>query len=274
MTLVGVAIGLVFALSLVMGPLLATYIGLAGLFGLTGLLAFVGIAIVLKVTPPEPGAPPVRTRGSLGLVLRDPALLRLDLGVFVLHAVQLAMWMAIPALLVQAGLPKSEHWLVYLPTVVASFIVMRGTLYPLERRGRLRLVFLASVGLIAVVQLGFLWALPAAGQLPSLTTLSWLLFLFFCGFNILEASQPSLTSRVAPVHARGAALGVFNTLQSMGFFLGGAVGGWLVREHGPEGVFMLCAALMLLWLALAWPMQAPGRYGPPPLSKVGGEAAS
>lgn len=274
MTLVGVAIGLVFAISLVMGPLLATYIGLAGLFGLTGLLAFVGMAIVLKVTPPEPAPPPVRPRGSLSLVLRDPALLRLDLGVFVLHAVQLAMWVAVPSLLVQSGLPKADHWLVYLPTVVASFIVMRGTLYPLERRGRLRGVFLAAVGLIALVQLGFLWVLPEAGQLPSLAALSGLLFLFFCGFNILEASQPSLTSRVAPAHARGAALGVFNTLQSMGFFLGGAVGGWLMRQHGPQGVFLVCGALMLLWLALAWPMQAPGRYGRPPLSKVGGEAAS
>jgi MFS family permease len=83
--------------------------------------------------------------------------------------------------------------------------------------------------------------------------------LFFCGFNVLEASQPSLASRVAPPHARGAALGVYNTLQSLGFFAGGAVGGWLTKIYGPQGLFLACGGLMLLWLAVAWPMKAPGR---------------
>jgi MFS family permease len=274
MTLVGVSIALVFAISLILAPWLTAQIGLSGLFALTGVLALLGIAVVLRLTPPEPPRHTEMPRGSLRQVLRDPALLRLDLGVFVLHAVQLAMWMAIPTLLVDAGLAKDQHWKVYLPTVLASFIVMRGTLYPMERRGHLRTVFLASVGLIGLVQLGLLWAVPAAGQVPSLTALTWLLFFFFCGFNVLEASQPSLTSRVAPTHARGAALGVFNTLQSLGFFVGGAVGGWLVRQHGAGAVFTACAALMLLWLVLAWPMRAPGRWAVPPSATVGGQAAS
>ncbi len=276
MTLVGVSIALMFALSLVVAPLLAEQIGLPGLFALTGVLALACIAVVLKVTPPEPAQSQERPRGSLMLVLRQPALLRLDLGVFVLHAVQLAMWVAIPVLLVEAGLARAEHWKVYTPTVLASFVVMRGTLYPLERRGHLRVVFLASVGLIAAVQLGLLWALPAAGQVASLTALTWLLFFFFCGFNVLEACQPSLTSRVAPQHARGAALGVFNTLQSLGFFTGGAAGGWLASQYGASGVFTACAALMLLWLAIAWPMSAPGRYGPWPAAaqSTSGRAAS
>ncbi len=275
MTLVGVSIALMFAVSLVLAPGLTAQIGLAGLFGLTGALALAGIAVVLRLTPPEPPRHAEMPRASLRQVLGDAALMRLNLGTLVLHAVQLAMWVSIPVLLVQAGLSKPEHWQIYLPTVLASFVVMRGTLYPLERRGHLKAVFLGSVGLIALVQLGLLWVLPAAGQAPSLWALGALLFLFFCGFNILEACQPSLASRLAPAHARGAALGVFNTLQSLGFFAGGALGGWLARQHGPEGVFLACAALMLLWLALAWPMQAPGRYGSrPPSGKVGGEAAS
>jgi MFS family permease len=276
MTLVGVSIALMFALSLVLAPLLTGLIGLHGLFALTGVLALGGIAIVLKITPPEPAQAPGPRHGSLRLVLRQPALLRMDAGVFVLHAVQLAMWVAIPVLLVDAGLAHAEHWKVYLPTVLASFVVMRGTLYPLERRGHLRLVFLASVGLIGLVQLGLWWTVPAAGQLPSLMALTWLLFLFFCSFNVLEACQPSLTSRIAPAHARGAALGVFNTLQSLGFFVGGAMGGWLMREHGASAVFTACGALMLGWLMLAWPMSAPGRYGPPPAARTpaGNEAAS
>ena len=277
MTLVGVSIGLMFALSLIVAPLLAAHIGLAGLFTLTGLFALTGIAVVVWWVPPEPAQPVHRPRGSLALVLRDPALLRLDLGVFVLHAVQLAMWIVIPTLLVQAGLGKDAHWQVYTPAVLASFFVLRGTLYPLERRGYLRAVFLASVGVILLVQLGLWWAAQqAASGTPSLSLLAWLLFVFFCGFNILESCQPSLASRVAPQHARGAALGVYNTLQSLGFFVGGAAGGWLAKTAGPQALFLACGALMLLWLLLAWPMRAPGRYDQPaaPAAVTDASAAS
>ena len=256
MALVGSSIALMFALSLVVAPLLAAAIGLHGLFALTGALALAGIAAVVWWVPPEPVQRASRPQGSLREVLRNPALLRLDFGVFVLHAVQLAMWVTIPALLVQAGLERAGHWRVYLPAVLASFVVMGATLFPLEKRGYLRAVFLAAVAVIATVQLGLLW-LASAAAAPSLGGLGVLLFLFFCGFNVLEASQPSLASRLAPAHARGAALGVYNTLQSLGFFAGGAAGGWLTKAHGPQGLFVVCAGLMALWLVVAAPMKAP-----------------
>ena len=258
MALIGGSIALMFALSLVAAPWLGARIGLHGLFALTGALALAGVAIVLWWVPPEPGVHVDAARGGMREVLRHPALLRLNFGVFVLHAVQLAMWVALPALLVQAGLEKARHWQVYLPAVLASLVVMGGTLFPLERRGYLRAVFLAAVGLIALVQVGLLWTVSSSA-VPALGGLAALLVLFFCGFNVLEATQPSLASRLAPAHARGAALGVYNTLQSLGFFAGGAVGGWITKNHGPQGLFMVCGALMLLWLAVAWPMQAPGR---------------
>ena len=140
----------------------------------------------------------------------------------------------------------------YLPAVLGSFVVMGFTLFPLERRGYLRAVFLASVGLIALVQLGLL----LAAREPGVAVLAALLFVFFCGFNVLEASQPSMASRLAP-RACGGALGVYNTLQSLGFFAGGAVGGWLAKNAGVQGLFAACAALMFLWLVVAWPMRAP-----------------
>ena len=270
MALVGASIALMFALSLVLAPLLAAQIGLGGLFALTGSLALAGIAVVIWWVPPEPAQHVNRPRGSLAEVLRHPALLRLDVGVFVLHAVQLAMWVAIPALLVQAGLDKDSHWQVYLPAVLASFLVMGLTLFPLEKRGYLRAVFLAAVGLIMLVQFGLMGAAMQAS--PSLAWLGALLFLFFCGFNVLEASQPSLASRVAPAHSRGAALGVYNTLQSLGFFAGGALGGWLAKTAGTQALFAACGGLMLLWLAIAWPMKAPGRHGSPPRSLPAGSS--
>jgi MFS family permease len=253
MALVGASIGLMFAFSLVAAPMLSEHIGLAGLFTVTGALALAGVGIVIWLVPPEPVEHKNQPRGRLSEVLTHSGLLRLDFGVFVLHAVQLAMWVAIPALLVHAGLDKSHHWQVYLPAVLASFVVMGATLFPLERRGYLRAVFLAAIGLVTLVQLG-LWLM--AGH-PNIWGLALLLFVFFCGFNVLEASQPSMATRVAPPHARGAALGVYNTLQSLGFFAGGALGGLLAKSVGAQGVFAACAGLMLLWLLVAWPMTAP-----------------
>ena len=255
MALVGASIGLMFALSLVLSPLLAGWIGLSGLFALTALLAVLGVAVVVWVVPSEPVLHKDAARGGLRQVLVMPALLRLNLGVFVLHAVQLAMWVAVPALLVQAGLHKDRHWQVYLPAVLGSFVLM-GSVFAAERRGYLRLVFLMAIGLIAAVQAIFFWVSSGA---PTLAVLAWLLFAFFCGFNVLEATQPSLVSRLAPASSRGAAMGVYNTLQSLGFFAGGWMGGQLVKGYGTQGLFLTCAALMLVWLLVAWPMVAPGR---------------
>jgi predicted MFS family arabinose efflux permease len=145
---------------------------------------------------------------------------------------------------------------VYLPAVVASLLVMGGVLFPMERRGKLRGVFLAAIGLIGLVQAG-LWWVASGSAGASLWTLGGLMFVFFIGFNTLEATQPSLVSRLAPAHARGAALGVFNTLQSLGFFAGGAAGGWLASTQGASGLFVACGIAMLVWLVAVWPLQMP-----------------
>jgi len=255
MALVGASIGLMFALSLVVSPVIAAHIGLSGLFVLTAVLALLGTAVVVWGVPAEPDAHKDAARGGLRQVLSSPALLRLNIGVFVLHAVQLAMWVAIPAFLVQAGLGKDDHWQIYLPAVLCSFVLM-GAVFPLERRGYLRAVFLSAIALIALVQVALLWVSSGA---PSIACLAWLLFAFFCGFNVLEATQPSLVSRIAPASSRGAAMGVYNTLQSLGFFAGGVMGGQLVKSYGTQGLFLTCAALMVLWLVVAWPMMAPKR---------------
>ena len=257
MALVGASIGLMFAVSLVLAPMLAAAVGLAGLFGITGTLALLGVVVVVWGAPPAP-VMAHQARGRLVDVLRHAGLMRLNFGVFVLHAVQLAMWVAVPALLVQAGLPKDQHWQVYLPAVLASFVLMGG-MFALERRGHLKKVFLAAIALIALVQVGLL--VQSSGT-ARLWPLAGLLFAFFCGFNILEATQPSMVSRLAPMSVRGAAMGLYNTLQSLGFFVGGWLGGWLVKSWGSQALFLYCAAAMLIWWLVALPMQAPGRTAP------------
>ncbi|MEN9688938.1 MAG: hypothetical protein RI998_935 [Pseudomonadota bacterium] len=248
--MVGASIGLMFALSLVLGPVLSAWGGLPAIFGVTLLLAVAGVLIVRFWTPPEPPLPdPGAAKHSLWGLLVHPDLIRLNFGVFALYAVQLASWVAIPALLIQAGVASADHGWVYLPAVLLSFVVMGVTLFPMERRGRLRPLFLGCIVLVMLVQAT--WGFMSLG-LPQLWLLVLLLFLFFCGFNVLEASQPSLASRLAPLGSRGAALGVYNTLQSLGIFAGGAVGGLLLKRVGAVGVFGASTALMLVWLLVAW----------------------
>ncbi len=253
MALVGISIALMFALSLVLAPVLVPHIGLSGLFVLTAALALTGMAVVAWVVPAEPLQHQAQARGGLKEVLANAELLRVDLGVFVLHAVQIAMWMSVPALLNEAGVASAAQWKVYLPAVLGSLVILGGFLFRLERKGHFRAVYLGTIALIVLVQLGFLLSLQA----PSVWAVSLLLCLYFVGFNAQEASQPSLASRLAEPRQRGAALGVYNTLMSLGIFAGGSLGGLVVKAWGSAGIFSFSAGLMLVWLVLAWPMQAP-----------------
>ena len=254
MALVGVSIAAMFALSLMAAPPLAGAVGLSGLFWLTAALAVAGVVLGLAATPGEPVQHADVPRGRLQDVWRHPPLWRLDLGVFVLHTVQMAMWVVVPGLLVQAGLVKADHWKLYLPAVLASFVFMGG-LFALERRGYLRAVLRGGIALLLLVQLGLLLLAPRA---PGLWALGGVMFFFFMAFNLIEASQPSLISRLAPSNARGAALGVYNTLQSLGLFAGGALGGWLLKGWGPAAGLSGTSALAAVGLR---PGQA--QYVPP-----------
>ncbi len=258
MALVGGSIGLMFALALVLAPLLNAWIGLSGIFGLTCALALAGIAVVLWVVPPEPRQHADAPKGRFSELLGQSDLLRLNFGVFILHTVQMSMWVAVPAMLVQAGLAKEQHWHIYLPAVLLSFLAM-GLLFSMERKGKLRKALLGAIGLALVVQIG-LGMLAASGTIPTVWCMALLMFLFFCGFNALEATQPSLVSRMAPAPLRGAALGAYNTLQSLGLFAGGAVGGAVAKFAGIPGLFIMTAVLVALWLVVTWPLRPVGRH--------------
>lgn len=257
MAMVGGSIGLMFALALVLSPLLTAWVELSGIFALTFALALCGIAVVLWVVPPEPVTHASMPRGKPSELLQHADLLRLNAGVFILHTVQMSMWVAVPVLLVAAGLGKDSHWKVYLPAVVLSFVAM-GALFSMERKGKLRAALLGSIALVLVVQIG-LWMMAQSATQPSLALLGVLMFVFFVGFNALEASQPSLVSRMAPTHLRGAALGAYNTLQSLGLFAGGFLGGLLAKWGGMPALFATTAGLMVLWLVITWPLQPVGR---------------
>lgn len=253
MAMVGGSIGLTFAVSLVASPVLYRLIGMGGIFALTGILSIVAILVVAFVVPP---APPmiVAKRVPFSTVLGDIELMRLNFGVFVLHLTQMAMFVVIPSALVQyADLPVASHWKVYLPVVLASFLFMLPPIFIGERRGKTKQVFVGAIALMLIAQVGFWWFLSN----PTLpwTMLVALLLAFFIAFNILEASQPSLVSRIAPPSAKGAALGVYNTLQALGLFCGGALGGWMKQHVSAGSVFIVSAGLAIVWLIIASSMK-------------------
>jgi len=253
MAMIGSSIGLVFALSLVGAPILYGWIGMGGLFALTGVLALLAIVLLLKAVPP---APPPHGHEKLPLrqVVFDPDLLRLNCGIFILHLVQMAMFVVLPHALVEhGGLEAAAHWQVYLPAVLVSFVVMVPAIIAAERKDKMRPIFRAAVALLIVVQLGLLFF----GQ--SLWGLACWLLLFFVGFNVLEATLPSLVSRTAAPSAKGAALGVYNTTQAIGLFVGGAAGGYIAQHFGDNAVFSVCAGLLLVWLAVTGSMNFPQR---------------
>ncbi len=256
MALIGGSIALMFALSLVAAPALYLAVGMGGIFGLTGVLALLGIWVTLQAVPPEPAAhehaAPDLAPATLGGVLRNVELLRLNFGILVLHMAQLAMFVVVPPLLVErGGLGVGDHWKVYLPVVLASFVLMIPPLLAAERRGRSRRLFLGSIALVAAAQV---WL---TGWATGLGSIVLGLLAFFVGFNLLEAAIPSLVTRVAPARARGTALGVYNTTQAFGLFAGGALGGTFAEHFGASGVFALCAGLMVAWAAVAAGMKVP-----------------
>lgn len=247
MAMVGGSIGLTFALSLVIASPLLHSIGMPGIFTLMSVLGVVAILVTLFLVPTPPPPHPVRL--PFRSVLLNPDLIRLNVGVLALHASQVAMFMVVPAMLSDAGMPLDQHWKVYLPVVLVSFVLMLGPMMAAERYGKVRPVLLGAVGLMTAVQLLF-------AAVHGLWGIVGVLLLFFVAFNVLEAMQPSLVSRYAAA-ARGAALGVYNTTQAMGLFLGGAVGGWLLKHEGRSAVFIGCAVVLLLWLIIAWNMKSP-----------------
>lgn len=253
MAMIGSSIGLVFALSLVGAPLLYGWIGMSGLFDLTGVFALAAIVLLLKAVPP---APALLGHAKLPMrqVLFDADLLRLNFGIGTLHMIQMAMFVVLPHALVRyGGLSTAEHWKVYLPAVLVSFVVMVPAIIAAEKKDKMRPIFLAAVALLVFVQIGlFLF-----GQ--NLWALAFWLLLFFVAFNVLEATLPSLVSRTAPPAAKGAALGVYNTTQAIGLFVGGALGGYVAQNFGDNAVFAAAAGMALLWLVAAVSMNFPQR---------------
>lgn len=252
MAAIGMTIGATFALSLIAGPALMGVIGVPGIFMLTGVAAL-GAIVLLQRAVPQPEAPPARSdsAGQWQRVLTDRQLLRLNYGIFALHAALMALFVQVPFMLRDNGVPAEHHWLVYLPVLAASVLLMWPAMLQADRPARSKPVFMGAVAVLFLGQLLF----ALAGH--SLAVTIGALVVFFAAFNLLEATLPSLISKFAPADLKGTATGVYSAVQFFGTFVGAAAGGWLSQHYGHAAVFGFCLALTALWLAVSTSMSAP-----------------
>lgn len=256
MAFIGMSIGLSFMLAMIIGPLLDAWAGLAGIFWVTLVLALCGMALVAFVVPTPPQYRAHRDAGILrdyvGKALRNPSLQRLDFGVFCLHLIMTANFLVIPSLFQeQLGLTLAEHWRVYLPVFVGSFICALPLIILAEKYQLIKPLLLASIALLALAE-----AMLAGGYGYTFPLLLGFL-VFFIGFNFLEAVQPSLVAKYAAVEAKGTAMGIYTSAQFLGVFVGGLAGGLLQQYGGVTGVFIFSALVSLLWLLIARQLPKP-----------------
>jgi MFS family permease len=255
MAAIGITIGGTFALSLVAGPVLMGIIGVPGIFVMTGILALSAIGLLNRIVP-DSDVPLSRvdTPGQWKRVLADTQLLRLNYGIFALHAALMALFVQVPFMLRDNGVPIARHWLVYLPVLVASVVLMYPAMLNADRPGRRKAIFVGAVTVLFAGQALF----AVAGASLTLTIAA--LVVFFTAFNLLEATLPSLISKFAPPAVKGTAVGVYSSVQFFGAFVGAAIGGWLSQHFGSAAVFGFCLVLTVLWLAASATMTAPPAY--------------
>ena len=257
MATIGASIGVSFGVAMTIGPVIAHHFGISGIFWLIAILAALAVLVILFVVPNPQKITIHRDAeyipSELGSVIKNPDLLRLNYGIFALHLILMASFVVVPLLMRDAGLGGGSHWQVYLPVLVTSMAAIIPFVIIAEKKRKMKKVFVGAIVSLILANLGFVLL---HGQLIGLIVCLWI---FFCGFNLLEATLPSLISKTAPGDLKGTAMGIYSSAQFIGAFIGGASGGWLYAEFGPASVFVFSAIVAASWALIALFMSPP-RY--------------
>ncbi|HKJ95318.1 MAG TPA: MFS transporter [Gammaproteobacteria bacterium] len=255
MAIIGMSVGLAFMIALIVAPSVAAWMGLSGIFWVTAALAVIAMALLYLFVPQIAERSHDRDirPGTFRQVLRNPDLLRLDFSVMALHTILTASFVVLPVVIEnQIGLPRPDHWEVYVPVMVASVLFLFPAIGVGEAKKIMHRVVAASVLLLVLGEIGLADSLYVG---PWAVVIA--LLVHFTAFNILESSLPSLISRFSPPQAKGAALGVFSTCQFIGAFVGGSLGGYLFGRFGAEGVFVFAAIVAACWFLMALGLRSP-----------------
>ena len=254
MAFIGVSFGVTFAIAMVLGPIITHKLGLHALFWMIAGLATLGILLTLWVVPDSKNHVLNResgmVKGCFSKVLMEPKLLKLNFGIMCLHILLMSTFVALPGQLESAGFPASEHWKIYLVTMVVSFIAVVPFIIYAEVKRRMKRVFVLCIALLLIAEIvlwgsgNYFWELVAGVQI------------FFLAFNLMEALL-SLISKEAPAGYKGTAMGIYSTSQFLGVAIGGSLGGWIDGLFDSQTVFLAGALLATAWLLVSMTMQEP-----------------
>jgi predicted MFS family arabinose efflux permease len=257
MATIGISIGASFGAGIIIGPIVSGFGGIQSVFGLTAILTVLAILAVIYLVPTPQKSKlhrdAVFVPSDMAHALKSPDLLRLDYGIFVLHMILMAIFVVVPSLMRHAGLAAGQEWQVYLPVFVVSMAIVVPFIILAEKKRKMKSVFIGAIATLVIAELGL------SQYHDNLFSIIGFLGLFFCGFNLLEATLPSLVSKTAPADLKGTAMGAYSSCQFMGLFVGGLVGGWFNGQYGVMAVFLFCAAAGLSWLLVSLGMKPP-RY--------------
>lgn len=255
MASIGASIGLSFIVAMIAGPLIASAMGLSGVFWVTALLGCIGVFVFVLLVPRvvhvQKNREALADLNQIGLLLKQPTLLRLNLGIFALHLALMAAFVVIPTMLSgQLGISGDDLWWLYLALLGGGFIAMLPVMILGEKYQRQKLAFVSAIACMTVAML------VLGREQGAILTLAMLL-LFFAAFNLLEATLPSWLSKACPAGSRGTAMGIYSTSQFMGAFVGGILGGWSLQQFGSTGVFLLVAVVLAIWWFLSLSLKSP-----------------
>lgn len=239
MAMVGASIGLSFAISMVMAPLVVEWFNLSGLFWAISILGFLCLLLAVWVVPVVPQDQLAISRSfTMVEVLFSKNLWLLNLSVFSLHFVLMAIFVVIPPVLLQlGGISIGQLWQVYLPVILVALVFMIPAVMVIEKK-RIHKEAIGFALLGVIISLGLM-----ISGMYSFMMLAFALLLYFIPFNILEALLPSAVSRTCSPAHKGLALGVFNMSQALGVAGGGFFGGLVAAQLGNHSVFIMSIIL-------------------------------
>ena len=246
---VGFQIGLVFMLSLIIGPIITSSVGLSGLFWIIGLLSVVAILIVFTLPYSKPKKYYCLSITAFSEVLNSK-LLSLDFSVFSLHMILSSGFIVMPLLIVENNIVTMvDNWQLYIPAMLFSFIGMLPLIILSERYKKTKPILLSCI-VILILSQGMFFTLNL-----NFKVFLVILTIFFIAFNSIEAILPSLLSRTASTSKRGLAMGIFSTSQFLGTFFGGAIGGLIYNIYDLNSVFLLSIFVSIIWwfIMIAFP---------------------
>jgi MFS family permease len=234
-----------FGLSMVLGPIIGAKYGVDTLFYVSAIISFLAIIILYIKVPQEPEVTHFNENVKIKEILKNTELLKIYFSGFMQKGLMSAIFLITPMVFVnELGWDKSELYRIYLPALLFGILAMPFGAIMTEKKNRGKSVFIISAFFIFLSVVAIYVKLYVFGVI-----------LFFIGFNLLEPILQSYISKIAKSNQKATALGVGNSIQYLGIFVGGSFSGYFLQHYGVESLMLVVGIISFLWLISLFTMQ-------------------